>query len=308
MIRYRCPRCGANCRTSHCYDCESGIPISQRFDDEIEDGPSEEYKPIPNNSHQNASQGKRLQYKCPDCGAICQSPYCLTCDKSLPVSAQYNASASEGNFDLLHYKSSGLSFGTGFDKTIGSYFSVDTLGKRFKFKGDSSFHTFGDLVNYELCENNSTIQKGSIGRAIVGGALFGEVGAIVGATTRKSQNVVDSLYIRLTLKSSGMKTITFINSSTDRNGFIYKTARKSADEVLSELDLILAENQSTAAQTASQPQNEAQSAAPSVQLPPQPEPSPTLIADELLKLKQLLDMGVLTQEEFDQQKQKLLNK
>ena len=32
------------------------------------------------------------------------------------------------------------------------------------------------------------------------------------------------------------------------------------------------------------------------------------VADELLKLKQLLDMGVLTQEEFDEQKNKLLNK
>lgn len=145
--------------------------------------------------------------------------------------------------------------------------------------------------------------KGGIGRAIVGGALFGDVGAIVGAQTRKSQNVVDSLYIRLTLKSSGMKKITFINSSTDRNGFIYKTERKSADEVLSELDLILAENQSAAIRETAQPQP----VSVSVQQP-QSEQSPTLIADELLKLKQLLDMGVLTQEEFDQQKQKLLNK
>lgn len=32
------------------------------------------------------------------------------------------------------------------------------------------------------------------------------------------------------------------------------------------------------------------------------------LADELLKLKQLLDIGVLTQEEFDEQKNKLLNK
>jgi len=32
------------------------------------------------------------------------------------------------------------------------------------------------------------------------------------------------------------------------------------------------------------------------------------VADELLKLKQLLDMGVLSQEEFNEQKDKLLNK
>lgn len=302
MIKYRCPDCGANCNTSHCYDCDIDIPMSQRFNDETETGPSDDYKPL-----QNVSPGVRSQYKCPDCGAICQSTYCFTCDKNLPTSAQYNAGASSGNVGMLHYKSSGLSFGTGFDKTVGNYFSVDTCGKRFKFKGDSNYYAFGDLVNYELCENNSTIQKGGIGRAIVGGALFGDVGAVIGAQTRKSRNVVDSLYIRLTLKSEGMKKITFINSSTDRNGFIYKTARKSADEVLSELELILAENQNATAQTASQQQHEPQSVSSPIQQPPQTEKSPALIADELLKLKQLLDMGVLTQEEFDQQKQKLLN-
>lgn len=298
MIKYRCPDCGANCNTSHCYDCDIDIPMSQRFNDETETGPSDDYKPL-----QNVSTGVRSQYKCPDCGAICQSAYCFTCDKNLPVSAKYNASASSGSVDLLHYKSAGLSFGTGFDKTIGNYFSMDTCGKRFKFKGDHNYYAFGDLVNYELCENNSTIQKGGIGRAIVGGALLGNVGAVIGAQTRKSRNIVDSLYIRLTLKPSGMKKITFINSPTDRNGLFYKTVRKSADEVLSELELIFAENQSAAIQEAAQPQP-----APTPVQQPQTEQSPTLIADELLKLKQLLDMGVLTQEEFDQQKQKLLNK
>ena len=33
----------------------------------------------------------------------------------------------------------------------------------------------------------------------------------------------------------------------------------------------------------------------------------TSVADELLKYKQLLDAGAITQEEFDAQKQKLLN-
>jgi len=38
---------------------------------------------------------------------------------------------------------------------------------------------------------------------------------------------------------------------------------------------------------------------------PQPQASPS-VADELLKLKNLVDMGVLTQEEFDRKKSKLL--
>lgn len=306
MIKYRCPECGGNCNTSHCFDCDIDIPMSQRFDDSVESEPSEEYRPIQNTSYHDTTPGTSSRYKCPDCGAICQSAYCFTCEKDLPFSAQYSApnTVSRGNVNVLHYKSSNPSYSvtTTFDKKIGLYFAVDSYNKRFKIKGDGSYYTFGDLVNYELYENNSVIQKGGIGRAIVGGALFGEVGAIVGSQTRKSKNYVDSLYIRITLKSSGMKKITFIDSPTDRNGIFYKSERKCADEILSELDLISAENQSAAFQAAAQSQYEQP-----VQQTTQNEQSPTLIADELLKLKQLLDMGVLTQEEFDQQKQKLLN-
>ena len=40
---------------------------------------------------------------------------------------------------------------------------------------------------------------------------------------------------------------------------------------------------------------------------PKQEPTPSMsVADELLKFKQLLDMGAITQAEFDQQKEKLL--
>lgn len=46
-----------------------------------------------------------------------------------------------------------------------------------------------------------------------------------------------------------------------------------------------------------------------VSLPPPPANNgPDLIADELVKLVQLRDMGALTNEEFETQKQKLLNR
>ena len=41
----------------------------------------------------------------------------------------------------------------------------------------------------------------------------------------------------------------------------------------------------------------------------QPIPTPTLsVADEILKFKQLLDMGAITQEEYDTKKAELLSK
>lgn len=297
MIKYRCPECGANCNISHCYDCDIDIPVSQKFDDTVESGPSKEYRPIQNVSYHDTTPGTLSRYKCPECNSICQTAYCFTCEKELPYYAKCDVPGRTGT---LRYKTSGSA--SSCDKKIGRYLAVDSYNKRFMINGENSWHTFGDLVNYELYENNSVIQKGGIGRAIVGGVLFGGVGAIVGAQTRNSKSTVDSLYIRLTLKSSGMKTITFISSPIDRNGMLYKAERKCADEVLSELELISADNQSSAIQ-----EREPQTAPPPVQQTGKSEQSPTLIADELIKLKQLLDMGVLTQEEFEQQKQKLLN-
>ncbi len=290
MIKYKCPKCGASCRTSHCFDCDKDIPMSCRYDDS-EDEQS-------NTNVVRTSRG--IGYKCPLCGATCRTSHCYDCDRDIPMSTSKNAtwheSHSISNKPTEYY-----------DVSVGKYISIDNSHKRFKIQKDSHAYSFSDLVNYELYENNSVIHEGGVGRAIVGGALFGNVGAVVGAQTRKSRSVIDSLYIRLTLKSSGMKTITFINSPIDRSSFIYKTERQSANEVLSELELIAAVNRNDEVQTTANQQSEPQHTPPPTQQPVQNEHSPTLIADELLKLKQLLDLGVLTQEEFDQQKQKLLN-
>lgn len=300
MIKYKCAKCGASCKTSHCYDCDIDIPMSQRFDDGTgNDGDAT----INLRVLSNRDVPHTVSYKCPECGAMCRTSHCFDCDIDLPMTSRFDSEIGYVSNNQTTVNNSG-----DFDKNIGKYFSLDNRGKNFKIKDDDTSYKFSDLVNYELCEDNSTIQKGGVGRAIVGGVLFGEVGAIVGAQTRKSQNVVGSLYIRLTLKSVGMKTITFINSPTDKNGYIYRTARRSADKVMSELELIMSENQNIANQTSSQSQYEPQLASSPVHQPipiGQPQIS---VADELLKLKQLLDMGVLTQEEFDQQKQKLLNK
>jgi len=67
-------------------------------------------------------------------------------------------------------------------------------------------------------------------------------------------------------------------------------------------------SQRGAAKAAAQ-QQAAQPPAPQEAPAPAPEPAapPTDLYGDLAKLKELLDAGVLTQEEFDAQKQKLLS-
>ncbi len=305
MIRYKCPECGASCHTAHCYDCDRDIPMSQRYDDEVESEPSAEYSPaMPNRSAREKPVYSRYAgYKCPTCGATCKTSHCFDCDKDLPMSTRI--SDDDIASPRISFASS-MSHTASYDVKVGIYFSVDNYGHRFKIHGDRSAYSFSELVNYELYEGDTIVAKGGIGRAVVGGALFGDVGAIVGATTRKTESKVSSLYIRLTLKSVGMRKIVLISSPTSKNGIIYMTARKSADEIMSQLDLISAKNRTEAENKHS----EVKETENEIIQPPQPPTSaqPSLIADELLKLKQLLDMGVLTDEEFQQQKQKLLNR
>ena len=53
--------------------------------------------------------------------------------------------------------------------------------------------------------------------------------------------------------------------------------------------------------------NEVKAPSPPTPLPaPAPTPAPASVADELLKFSELLEKGVISQEEFDAQKAKLL--
>ncbi len=179
----------------------------------------------------------------------------------------------------------------GFSPTrkVGSYIQIDDTHKAFKI--GSSIFAFSNLLSFELLEDGETITKGGLGRAVAGGILFGGVGAIVGGVTggKKSKGVCSSMRIKITLRNCHrtMVHISFIMGKTKTSSFVYKTAQASAQECLSALQIISDSHQSEmVAQTTNQ-------SSPSV-------------ADEILKFKELLDDGIVTQEEFETKKKQLL--
>lgn len=174
-------------------------------------------------------------------------------------------------------------------KKIGSYLQIDDTHKAFKAGG--SIFEFSNLLNFELLEDGETITKGGLGRAVAGGLMFGGVGAIVGGVTggKKSKGVCNSMRLKITLRNChcSMVYIPFIMTETKTKSFVYKAAQSSAQECLSALQIISDSYQSELGeQTANQ--------------------SGVSAADEIVKFKQLLDAGVITQEEFDTKKQQLL--
>ncbi|HBG4899424.1 TPA: DUF4428 domain-containing protein [Clostridioides difficile] len=148
-------------------------------------------------------------------------------------------------------------------------------------------HSYENIVKFEILEDGESIVSGGVGRAIVGGALFGATGAIVGGVTGKktARKVVNSFKIKITINDidNPVEYIELINKKTKTNSSVYEKAYKDAHKILSTLSAItqsikVADNINS-----------------------------NSVADEILKYKNLLDMEAITQEEFDAKKKELLN-
>lgn len=179
--------------------------------------------------------------------------------------------------------------------SVGKLFYVDKLNQQFYIPVSSAtlynkipiVYSFDNIVDYELVVDGESYTKGgaSIGRALVGGVLFGGVGTVIGGSTgkRKGKEVIKKMYIKISLKHlyDSYAEIPLISTEVKKGAFIYNTMTDAANKILALFDSMIA--------------NEPVSA-----------PSST-VADELLKYKQLLDCGALSQEEFNAKKKELLN-
>lgn len=174
-------------------------------------------------------------------------------------------------------------------KTIGDYLQVDENHSIFKVNKD--IFTYKNLLCYELLEDDQTITKGGLGSAVVGGLLFGGVGAIVGSVTgeKKSKGICNSMKLRISLKNAHTDVvyINFIRSETKTNGFIYKSAQDSAQKCITALETINDINQTQLKQPVYVSQTFS-------------------FADEIAKFKNLLDQNIITQEQFEIKKNELL--
>lgn len=108
--------------------------------------------------------------------------------------------------------------------------------------GNKEWFDFSDLIAYELMEDDSVITSGGVGQALIGGALFGGLGAVAGGVTAKrtQKKKVESLYIKVTVNnfSSPCIMLPLITKSTKTNSKEYETAFNLAHQILSTFDVI----------------------------------------------------------------------
>jgi len=176
-------------------------------------------------------------------------------------------------------------------RKIGKLIEFDEPGRMVKInkqKPEPRIIKLEDIVSFELLEDGDTVTKGGLGRAIVGGVLFGGVGAIVGGATgdRKTKSICNSLRLKVTVNDINNPNVyvDYIDYPTKTSDTIYKRSYEEAQECLSVFKLLTDEQPKLS--------NESNNSLSG--------------ADEILKYKNLLDLGVITPEEFEAKKKQLL--
>lgn len=185
-------------------------------------------------------------------------------------------------------------------KSIGSFLEFDenqrkikiinsTQGQKIKFQ----IYNYEDILNCELLEDDVNVTKGGLGSAIVGVMIAGDVGAVVGSVTgskKTTKAFVNTLKVRITVNDLTAPTayVQLISRQTKTYSAFCQNAYRFAYDILSSLSIIINGNTQDAAH---------QQCGSSQILD---------VSSEIRKFKQLLDEGIISQEEFDTKKKQLL--
>jgi hypothetical protein len=173
---------------------------------------------------------------------------------------------------------------------------IDDVRKQFIYQHNTSFsktYDFCDLINYEVYENNKKTIQGRAGSALVGGVLFGVGGAIVGGSRQREINEACTqlqLIIRLNDLERPQIVIDYQIADKSVNLLVRYRMRENLQMVCSVLEYILnakaiSENDSVFQEDGSMNKSN---------------------KEQLQELKEMLDDGLITQEDFEQKKKQIL--
>ena len=175
---------------------------------------------------------------------------------------------------------------------------IDNQNKKFiyqKGKKYSKTYSFSDLINYEVYENGKSQVQGRAGSALIGGAFFGLGGAIAGGSRSRSINeTCNQLKLILRVNDFNCPEIVIIyvnNVDVDKNSSIYKKMKNNLQSVCSMLEYML--NEHTLEQSSAVKQEEK-------------NPVNTSSKEQLKELKEMLDDGLITQEDYEKKKKQIL--
>ena len=174
---------------------------------------------------------------------------------------------------------------------------VDSENKKFIFQNKDAVcikpYNFSDILNYEVYENGKSQVQGRAGSTLIGGAFFGLGGLIVGSSMSRNINEKCNdlkLIIRINDLENPQIVIPYIRTQCDKSGWMYRDAVKNVQELCSLLEYII--NSKTLEQSAN-----TQSQINVTEKSPK---------EQLQELKEMLDDGLITQEDYEQKKKQII--
>lgn len=161
--------------------------------------------------------------------------------------------------------------------------------------------SYRDILASEIYEGGQTVTKTSrasqLGGTLIGGLALGGVGAIIGGLSGKktSSDKIERIDLRLTVNRTNapIHEVNFIANESKKGGFLYNTAIEQARHWHGLMEVLIKradeeDKREEKKKEVKKIENKS-------------------VADELMKLVQLKEQGILSEKEFLEQKAKLLS-
>ena len=166
--------------------------------------------------------------------------------------------------------------------------------------GGSPILKYSDLLDFEIIEDGNSVLQSRSGSALLGGALFGSTGAIIGASrSRKLEATCNNLSVKIMLNciSSPVIFFTLLDKEVKKDTLSYKSAYREALQFEGLLRIILTHGEKPIAQSPSQ-----ESRKKDYEL----DASSEVIKKELEELKEMYDEGLITASDYEIARKKVL--
>lgn len=165
---------------------------------------------------------------------------------------------------------------------------------------------FSDLKSFEVYDDGRVVKSGSTGGMIIGGLMFGVVGAVIGAGSGGVHEQCSKMYISLCVDEAekAILLIPIITAPVDRNSNDYKKGVETAEKIVTALAYI---------------QNIQPAEAVSYEVPPADNNDAVYAEstasagqqtaeDTMRQLAELKDEGIISEDEYNQKRIEILNR